>query len=198
VKLYSLQGHEARTASARTNVLKTLGQTVVFWITFLAVLPAGIYWLEGSVGLDRLRIDHIAFQLSGSVLFVLAGSLGLSSGMVMAVRGRGTPMPTDCARELVIVGPYRYVRNPMALAGLAQGVAVGLVLGSPAVVLYALCGGPIWNAFVRPWEELDLEQRFGEPYRKYRAAVLCWIPRRRAYRSPIASPSESPPNSATA
>jgi protein-S-isoprenylcysteine O-methyltransferase Ste14 len=50
------------------------------------------------------------------------------------------------------------------------------------VVLYALAGGPLWHFLVRPWEETDLERRFGEPYRAYRAAVKCWLPRVRGYR----------------
>ena len=60
--------------------------------------------------------------------------------------------------------------------------AVGVFVGSPLVVLYALAGGPVWNAFVRPWEEADLERRFGDPYRRYRAAVRCWVPRLTPYR----------------
>ncbi|HEX4607354.1 MAG TPA: hypothetical protein VH092_04035 [Urbifossiella sp.] len=40
-------------------------------------------------------------------------------------------------------------------------------LASPAVVLYALSGGPVWNLLARPWEEWDLESRFGESYRRY-------------------------------
>jgi protein-S-isoprenylcysteine O-methyltransferase Ste14 len=103
--------------------------------------------------------------------------------VLMAVRGGGTPMPTDCPRELVLVGPYRHIRNPMAVAGLTQGVAVGLMLGSPAVILYAVVGGPVWHLFVRPWEEADLERRFGDPYRRYRAAVCCWLPRFNGYRT---------------
>ncbi len=91
--------------------------------------------------------------------------------------GDGTPLPADCTRRLSIAGPYRYVRNPMAMGSLAQGFAVGLFLGSPLVLLYALAGTLGWNFVVRPWEEHDLEQRFGEPYRRYRDAVRCWIPR---------------------
>ena len=177
------RGRMARPASRRWNVLKTLAQTVVFWSTFLFLIPAGICALERAVGLEW-RFDHPAARWCGGVLFALGGALGLTSGLVMAARGRGTPFPADCARELVLTGPYRYIRNPMAVAGLSQGVAVGVFLGSPAVILYALIGGPIWHVFVRPWEEADLEQRFGAPYRRYRAAVRCWLPRLTPYRDP--------------
>ena len=100
----------------------------------------------------------------------------------MAVRGRGTPLPLDAAREMVTSGPYAHVRNPMAISGLAQGVAVGLWMRSPLVVLYALCGGPLWCWGVRPGEEAALEERFGEPYCAYRRAVRLWWPRLRAFR----------------
>jgi len=30
---------------------------------------------------------------------------------------------------------------------------------------------------VRPLEEVDLEERFGADYRRYRDSVRCWIPR---------------------
>ena len=174
-------GREARPASWRWNLAKTLAQTVVFWSLFLFALPAGVFELESRLGLDGGRFTSLGWQIAGIVLFALGGALGLTTGMVMAVRGGGTPLPADCARELVVTGPYRYVRNPMAVAGLTQGVAVGLWLGSPAVALYALAGGPLWNTFVRPWEEEDLESRFGEPYRRYRERVRCWIPTIRGY-----------------
>lgn len=177
-----LRGREARPASCGWILLKTLGQTVVFWSLFLLVLPVGIVVLETQLGLDGWRFGSPAWAWCGGLLFALGGALGLTSGWVMAVRGRGTPLPADCARELVVVGPYRYVRNPMAVAGLTQGVAVGLLLGSPAVVAYALLGGPVWHLFVRRWEEADLERRFGDPYCRYRAAVWCWLPRLRGYR----------------
>jgi protein-S-isoprenylcysteine O-methyltransferase Ste14 len=34
-------------------------------------------------------------------------------------RGRGTPLPVAPPRELVVQDPYRYIRNPMALAVVA-------------------------------------------------------------------------------
>mgnify|MGYP000865154642 CR=1 FL=1 len=170
-------GREARPASPRWNVAKTLGQTFVFWTLFLVVLPWAIHRLEDALGLAWWRFPGAPWRWAGAVLFLLGGTLGISSGLIMAIQGRGTPLPADCPRQLVVSGPYRYLRNPMAVAGLSQGVAVGLFLGSPAIIAYALIGGPVWQVFVRPWEEADLEQRFGEPYRRYRATVRCWLPR---------------------
>ena len=86
----------------------------------------------------------------------------------MATRGEGTPLPTQTARRLVIKGPYRWIRNPMVVAGLVQGLCVGLLLGSRLAVVVPLAGALVWNYVIRPVEEADLETRFGESFRAYR------------------------------
>jgi protein-S-isoprenylcysteine O-methyltransferase Ste14 len=95
----------------------------------------------------------------------------------MSTRGSGTPLPSAATTRLVTSGPYRFVRNPMAVAGIVQGVGVGLTLQSWLVVLYAIAGSVVWNWFVRPVEEADLTAKFGNEYLAYRAQVRCWIPR---------------------
>ncbi|MBC8141111.1 MAG: isoprenylcysteine carboxylmethyltransferase family protein [Armatimonadetes bacterium] len=177
----AVHGREARPASPAWNVTKTLLQTVVFWSVFLFLVPQLILLIEDRVGANGSRFASPLWRTIGVALFIVGGSFGLTSGVVMAWRGQGTPLPADCPRALVVAGPYRYVRNPMAFAGLSQGAAVGLFVGSASIVAYAILGGIIWHFFVRPWEEADLEARFGEPYRLYRAAVRCWIPRLRPY-----------------
>lgn len=150
-------------------------QMLLFWVLFLGVLPLGISALESRW---MLAVDvSVAVRIGGGVLFVATGALGIWSAVSMLVKGEGTPLPAHMARRLVISGPYRYVRNPMAVAGIAQGVAVGLALGSWMVVAYALCGSLIWNTLVRPQEEADLSARFGAEFDEYRSAVSCWIPR---------------------
>ncbi|MDZ4045130.1 MAG: isoprenylcysteine carboxylmethyltransferase family protein [Rhodoglobus sp.] len=166
----------AAEASARTLVSKTTLQTLVFSGTFLVALPAIIAGLEWRWGL------HLAFppavRVGGAVLFVAAFALSTWSSTAMAVQGAGTPLPSSTPRRLVITGPYRFVRNPMAIGGIAQGVAIGLMVGSWLVIVYALSGSLVWNALVRPLEEADLEERFGSAFRTYRDRVSCWIPRR--------------------
>ncbi|WP_316317688.1 methyltransferase family protein [Clavibacter michiganensis] len=163
-------------ASAPTSrhVTATALQIAVFWGSFLVVAPLGIRWLELRW---RVAVPLPSWSLPvGIAVLVIASALGIWSAAAMSTRGGGTPLPAATATRLVIAGPYRFVRNPMALAGVTQAAAVGLMLGAWLVVAYAVIGSSLWNHVVRPGEEADLEARFGDPFRRYRAAVRCWVP----------------------
>jgi protein-S-isoprenylcysteine O-methyltransferase Ste14 len=114
---------------------------------------------------------------------LLAGSaLGFSSAWVMARQGKGTPVPFDAARELVIAGPYRVVRNPMVVGGITQSAGVAVLLGSTSACVLPISGVVLWTRVLRPPEERFLVQRFGEPYERYRRAVPLWRPTWPPYR----------------
>lgn len=180
----NLHTREARPASVGWIVVKTLTISVLFWIVFFYLIPAGLYRLEEPLHLNRFRFDRHRWQIPAVALFILAGLLGVTSSLFMAMIGKGTMLPVDCAPRLVVVGPYRWVRNPMALTGITQAGAVGLYFGSPVTLLYALAAFFIWNYGIRPWEERDLERRFGAAYLDYKQSVKCWIPRLRPYDPP--------------
>jgi protein-S-isoprenylcysteine O-methyltransferase Ste14 len=173
----------ARTATPAWNLLKTLLQTAVFWGVFLFALPALLIAAERNIGWPCAPRP-----VAGAILFAAAGLLGLWSGATMALHGRGTPLPLDAPRELVVAGPYRRLRNPMALAGIVQGIAVGLHQGSPFVIGYALIGAVLWHCTVRPAEERDLAERFGDAFRRYRNQVPLWRPRLRPWTASAREP----------
>ena len=154
------------------NYAKTLMQTAVMWTIFLVVGPFLVHRIEESV----VDWGWQGSRLIGVLVFIAGGSLGLRSGYIMAKIGRGTPLPMDTARELVIAGPYRWIRNPMAVAGTIQSFATGIFLGSPAVFAATVFSATLWHVGVRPSEERDLVERFGRPYVDYSHAVRCWIP----------------------
>ncbi|MFT7614245.1 MAG: protein-S-isoprenylcysteine O-methyltransferase Ste14 [Parvicellaceae bacterium] len=157
------------------NLTKTFIQTALFWGTFLILVPWGICSLESSNNISRFAFYGQAFLASSG--FVICSMLGVWSAITMAIIGKGTPLPTDGPQKLVIKGPYRLVRNPMAVAGIMQGICVGVFLGSWIVIVYSISGVIVWHLFVRPAEEKDLEVRFKEDYVKYKAKVRCWIPK---------------------
>ncbi|MGN7149856.1 methyltransferase family protein [Arthrobacter sp. SAFR-179] len=176
-----------RPARSRRNpgfhMARTFGQIVAFWGFFLGLVPPCLAFLEQRWGL-ALGFPPGTMPV-GIAILVLASALGIWSAAVMSTLGDGTPLPSAMPNRLVIAGPYRWIRNPMAVAGIAQGAAVGLILQSWLVVGYAVLGSLVWNYAVRPLEEADLMERFGDDFRQYRRAVRCWIPRLpRARRAP--------------
>ena len=180
-RVYALPGRVARPAGVGTNLAKTLAQSLTLWAIFYGLLPVVIGRLETRLGLDRYYRLGPGWRKPSLALFVVGWGVAWASAVVLVVAGEGTPLPLDAPRKFVVAGPYRYLRNPMAAGSILQGIAVGGWRGSPLVMLYALIGAGVWNYLARPWEEQDLEQRFGAPYARYRVAVRCWIPRRTPY-----------------
>jgi protein-S-isoprenylcysteine O-methyltransferase Ste14 len=169
--------HGARPAPVSWNISKTLLQIVLFWGVLLWLFPLLIVRVVAEYRISGLQFE--AWPVAGSILLGLASAVGFWSGLTMARLGQGTPLPLDHANLLVVHGPYGFIRNPMAFTGLTQGTAVALIIGS---ILYVVAGGSFWNWVVRPLEERELAERFGEPYKRYCLAVRCWAPRLTPYR----------------
>jgi protein-S-isoprenylcysteine O-methyltransferase Ste14 len=152
--------------------------TAVFFVVAPGVV-AGLlpWWLTGY------RMAPAPGWLLG--LRVVVGALVLLAGLVVLVRafvrfvreGRGTPAPVAPTEVLVVGGEYRYVRNPMYVAVVACVIGQAVVLGSLALVGYAVVIWLAMAAFVRWYEEPTLQARYGSHYEEYRRAVPAWIPR---------------------
>ena len=164
---------ESEAKSTWVNGLKTLTQIICVWSITLVLFP----WLiMDSFGENLTPQLGTAFVLSVT-LFILFGFLGLLSAYSIVKVGNGTPLPIDQTTELVISGPYRYVRNPMAIAGVGQSIAVSIAFSSISVLTYALLGAVLWHTVVRPLEENNMRVRFGSDFDDYRKRVACWIPK---------------------
>lgn len=176
----------ARPASPGWNVAKTLVQIVVVWGFALGLLPAITVTAEDLLDVPRWGWDgRVPF---GIALFLAGSTCGLTSAWLMATIGEGTPVPFDAARTLVVAGPYRVIRNPMAVSAINQLLGIAAALGSAGCVVLAIGGGVVWHLGIRPSEERYLAASFGAPYERYRAAVRCWIPRWPPYVGPSGAP----------
>jgi protein-S-isoprenylcysteine O-methyltransferase Ste14 len=127
-------------------------------------------WIDASLLMWLLRSLGLAVFLNGLGMFSWCVSL-------FARVGRGTLAPWDPTRNLVAVGPYRYVRNPMISGVSAMLLGEALLWGSIALGLWACVFIFVNHLYFILSEEPGLEQRFGASYRAYKAAVPRWIPR---------------------
>lgn len=155
------------------NTLKTIVQVICIWFLTLVVIP---FLMLKAFG-DPVMPDPGSQVWIGLIILLLFSLLGLWSAYAIVTIGRGTPLPLDQTNELVTVGPYHYVRNPMAVAGIGQGFSIGIIYMSVPIFFYAILGAVIWHYAVRPIEERDMLERFGEDYHQYQSQVRCWLPR---------------------
>ncbi len=94
-----------------------------------------------------------------------------------SVSGKGTLAPWDPPKHLVVVGLFRYVRNPMYIGVILLVLGWALVLGSPLVGAYTAVLGAFFHFRVVTAEEPWLSRQFPSQWPDYAAAVPRWIPR---------------------
>jgi protein-S-isoprenylcysteine O-methyltransferase Ste14 len=140
-----------------------------WWLTGWRVRQPAPSWAWAPV-----RVAGLALLAAGVVVLVHAF-------VRFVVEGVGTPAPIAPTRQLVVGGPYRYVRNPMYLAVTAVIVGQALALGQPGLLGYAAVVGGATAAFAHGYEEPTLRRQFGAQYQAYRRAVPAWWPRRRPW-----------------
>src|ERR671927_235397 len=80
------------------------------------------------------RMDRVRVRAWGGTLVFLVLTPGVVAGLA---RADGTPAPPAPTAHLVVVGPYRYVRNPMYLAVLAIILGQALLSRSWGALVYA-------------------------------------------------------------
>ena len=121
------------------------------------------------------------WRWAGIVPMVCGAALALACVWRFGTTGEGTPMPLDPPRKFVVVGPYRFVRNPMYL-GMAMTLIGEAVLFAEwaslvRIVWYGLALVVITQCFVHFYEEPTLRRKFGSEYEEYCRRVNRWVPR---------------------
>jgi protein-S-isoprenylcysteine O-methyltransferase Ste14 len=93
--------------------------------------------------------------------------------------GRGTPAPIAPPQRLVVVGFYRYVRNPMYVGFAVGWIGLWIVFGHANLyaILATLAVALGIHLFVMFYEEPTLRRKFGADYEEYCRNVNRWLPR---------------------
>jgi protein-S-isoprenylcysteine O-methyltransferase Ste14 len=158
----------------RRRLLTPVGLTL-FTVLVLAVI-------FGSVSTDRaLDLPPLLPEQPGSLI----GALLLAVGVFVWVwctllfeKAKGTPIAFNPPQELVVAGPYAYVRNPMVTGVLAFMFGIGFLLHSCSMVFLWTPVLAVLNALeLKLVEEPHLLLLFGPSYAEYRRRVPMFFPR---------------------
>ena len=127
--------------------------------------------------------SHLYFIILGGAIIGIGLILFISCNLVFIKKGSGTLMPLRSTetRTLVIVGPYKYVRNPMIIAVLVILLGESFFFGSFWILIFTaifFIGNLIYIPLV---EEKGMEKRFGNRFLHYKQNVRSWIPSTKPY-----------------
>ncbi len=161
------------------TTLASLAVGAMFFVLWFWLLPR---WLD-------FRPEATAAQpwrWIGAVPSVLGFAVALRCVWDFGWTGRGTPVPIAPPQRLVVVGFYRYVRNPMYVGFAAGWLGLWVVFGHAswaAIAVVAMVALGV-HLFVIGYEEPTLRRKFAAEYEEYCRNVRRWWPRLRPWTPP--------------
>ena len=90
--------------------------------------------------------------------------------------GSSTRTRGDAVSELVVAGPFRYLRNPLYVGNILLYTACAVLFGFLYLSIAVFVFSYLQYSFIIAYEEELLERKFGEQYRQYKARVPRWFP----------------------
>ena len=126
-------------------------------------------------------------EMAGAARWRWLAAIPSALGFAVALRciwdfgwtGHGTPSPIAPPQRLVVVGFYRYVRNPMYVGFAAGWIGLWTIFGhaDPTLMTAVAAVALGIHLFVVFYEEPTLRGKFGTEYDEYRRNVRRWWPR---------------------
>jgi len=156
----------------------SLGVGACFFALWFWLLPSWLGFRVDAMGGARWR-------WIGAVPSVLGFAVALRCVWDFGWTGHGTPAPIIPPQRLVVVGFYRYVRNPMYVGFFTGWAGLWLVFGHANMPALAIAGVAVVGValFVQLYEEPTLRKMFGTEYEEYCRNVRRWLPRMRPWAS---------------
>ena len=178
-----LQGQSGVSTVAHSDQYLTAAASLVVGGAFFALwfwlLPRWLGFRVDTTGTARWR-------WLAAVPSVLGFSIALRSVWDFAWTGHGSPAPFAPPQRLVVVGFYRYLRNPIYVGGAAGWIGLWIVFGHASLAGIATAAAAILGVslFVVLYEEPTLRKKFGSDYEKYCQNVRRWWPRVQGWHKP--------------
>ncbi len=140
-------------------------------VCLISVLPQVDHYLGISsffYGLGNVIVGGLAIIIGGIVaIWTIVIQIRLASG---------TPFPMLPTKKLLIVGPFKYCRNPMTLGTILAYAGIAILIGSFSALVAVVVFAAILVGYLKIIEEKELQMRFGSEYVEYKNKTPFIIP----------------------
>jgi protein-S-isoprenylcysteine O-methyltransferase Ste14 len=161
--------------SNSSSLLSHLRDILILPLTVTCVIPYIIFDSN-----DHIR-PFLSLQIAGLVIGILGLLLFFYTVFLFKTIADGTLAPWSEKKKLVVVGPYRYCRNPMISGVFFVLIGEALFFQSVTIATWAILFFIINTTYFHFSEEPGLHKRFGKQYEEYKQHVPRWIPRLKPY-----------------
>ncbi len=150
---------------------------IIVPIAFLIISPLFGKYIDKIIFNNNHIISSNIYVLSISILVIICGlSLIFYTIFLFKTIGKGTPNPKIPPKEFVVKGPYKLIRNPMALGGTILLIGESLLYYSISLFIITVLYTIILYFNAKYIEEPELIKRFGKPYEEYLKQVPRFFP----------------------
>jgi protein-S-isoprenylcysteine O-methyltransferase Ste14 len=140
---------------------------LIFPISIPAILVMLLPQVDKRIGIGSFYVGY-GNIIIGVVAIIMGGFLAFWTIIVQIKLASGTPFPMLPTKKLLIIGPFKYCRNPMTLGTVIAYSGVAILIGSYTSLLVVVIFSLMLLVYLKLIEEKELEMRFGQEYLEYK------------------------------
>ena len=167
----------------KSKIAETLIASLGTLLFLCLIMPFFLIWIPRRILLSSEHIYHFdigIFRYFGLAPIVLGIVIYIFCSGSFVFVGKASPIFFTPAKELIVTGFYRFVRNPLYIAGVLVLAGEAILFQSVGIFIYCLVTFGFFNVIVL-MEETFLAEKFGVRYEQYCKSVPRWIPRLTPY-----------------
>jgi protein-S-isoprenylcysteine O-methyltransferase Ste14 len=148
---------------------------LIFPITIPAFLVVVLPHVDDYFGIGSLFFG-LGNILIGIMAVMIGGIVAVWTIVIQITLASGTPFPMLPTKKLLVVGPFKYCRNPMTLGTIIAYGGIAILIGSFSALLAVAVLAAILIGYLKTIEEKELQMRFGSEYIEYKRRTPFIIP----------------------
>jgi protein-S-isoprenylcysteine O-methyltransferase Ste14 len=165
---------ENETSEGKQLLALVIG-ALIFPIGIPAILVILLPQVDNRTGIGSFYVGY--GNIAIGVIAIIAGGFLAFWTIIAQIRlASGTPFPMLPTKKLLIIGPFRYCRNPMTLGTMIAYSGVAIAVGSYTALLAVAVFSLMLLVYLKLIEERELEMRFGQEYLEYRRNTPFLLP----------------------
>lgn len=159
----------------KSRILALIVGALIFPLAIPVILVVVLPRLDHSFGISSL------FYGAGNIIvgvtaIILGGIIAMWTIVIQITLASGTPFPMLPTKQLLVVGPFKYCRNPMTLGTILAYAGIAVLIGSVTALLAVVIFAALLIVYLKMIEEKELELRFGAEYVEYKKKTPFIIP----------------------